>query len=84
MNQNNFQKSGSSYGGSSYYGSEYADQMMDEIDDATQEMFYGEWKNDKRNGKVWGFGLHPKLVRGEKEVVKLSRVKHGRGETRSG
>lgn len=43
-------KSGSSYGGSSYYGSEYADQMMDEIDDATQELFYGEWKNDKRNG----------------------------------
>ena len=29
--------------------------MMDEIDDATQELFYGEWKNDKRNGEVWGF-----------------------------
>ena len=27
--------------------------MMDEIDDATQELFYGEWKNDKRNGQVW-------------------------------
>lgn len=25
---------------------------MDDIDDATQELFYGEWKNDKRNGKV--------------------------------
>ena len=45
------QKSGSSYGGSSYYGSDYGgDQFMDDIDDATQELFYGEWKNDKRNG----------------------------------
>jgi len=46
------QKSGSSYGGSSYYGSEYAgDGAMDDIDENTQELFYGEWKNDKRNGK---------------------------------
>ena len=44
-------KSGSSYGGSSYYGSEYAgDGAMDDIDENTQELFYGEWKNDKRNG----------------------------------
>ena len=54
--------------------------MMDEIDDATQELFYGEWKNDKRNGKVWGFGFHPELGWGEiKEGVIL-----GRGKTRSG
>ena len=50
--------------------------MMDEIDDATQELFYGEWKNDKRNGQVWGF--HPKLGWGEIRVeVKLGRVSVG-------
>ena len=29
-----------------------------EIDDTTQEFYYGEWKNDKRNGNFYGFVMN--------------------------
>ena len=56
--------------------------MMDEIDDATQELFYGEWKNDKRNGQVWVSGQNLEVKLGLRHQTNISAPLTTRGTNR--